>query len=103
MSSSITPVQDLYYFRQLEFNTFGIHIIKPGKMTCYVYHEGKRGKGANEVFSNLSHYITRRIPPDIRKLVIFGNNCARQNEIQTLIRLMMALVERQRFESVQII
>lgn len=45
------------YFRQLTVCTFGIHNLKTKNMTCYVYHEGEAGKGANDVCSFLKQYF----------------------------------------------
>jgi len=62
----IIPVQDLYYYRQLTVNTFGIHNIKCGKMPCFVYHEGEGGKGAYVVCSHLKYHIDTFIYPGIK-------------------------------------
>lgn len=57
MANVSLPVQDLYYYRKLTVSTFGIHDMKSGKMTCFVYHEGEDGNGANDVCSHLIFYI----------------------------------------------
>lgn len=56
-------------------------------MTCFVYHEGEDGKGANDVISFLKYYI---------------DNCCDQNKNNTMIRFLMSLVELRRFEEIQI-
>lgn len=96
------PVQDLYYFRQLTVCTFGISNIKTKSMTCYVYHEGHAGKGANEVCSFLKHYIDQEAVQRYKKLLIFCDNCCGQNKNNTMLRFLMSLVELKKFEEIQI-
>lgn len=103
VSLPVIPVQDLYYYRQLTVNTFGIHDIKSGKMTCFVYHEVEGGKGANDVCSHLKYYIDTFIHPGIKLLLIFADNCTGQNKNQPIVRFLMALIELKRFESVEML
>jgi len=103
VSLRIIPVQDLYYYRQLTVSTFGIHDIKSGKMTCFVYHEGESGKGANDVCSHLKYYSDSFIHSDIKQLLIFADNCTGQNKNQAIVRFIMSLVELKRFESVEML
>ena len=96
------PVQDIYYYRQLTVCTFGIHNLKSKAMTCYVYHEGEAGKGANDVCSFLKHYFEQDAERKIKKLYIFGDNCCGQNKNNTMIRFVMSLIELKIFEKVEI-
>lgn len=96
------PVQDLYYFRQLTVCTFGIHNLKTKNMTCYVYHEGMAGKGANDVCSFLKHYFDQDKEHKFKKLHIFCDNCCGQNKNNTMVRFLTSLVELKRFEEIQI-
>lgn len=94
------PVQDIYYFRQLTVNVFGIHDFGTRKMTAFVYHEGNGGKGCNDVCTMIKWYIDNAINSDIENLYIFGDNCSGQNKNNTLIRFVMALTETKRFKKV---
>lgn len=98
------PVQDLYYFRQLTLNVFGIHNLSTREMTCFVYHEGEGGKGANDVCSMIQWYINNKIDMDIvETLYIFADNCTGQNKNNTLIRYLMGLCEKSLFKEVKLI
>lgn len=79
----IIPVQDLYYYyyyRQLTVNTFGTHDIKSGKMTCFVHHEGGGETKANYICSHLNHYIDLFVHSEIKRILIFTDNCTGQNK-----------------------
>lgn len=80
----VFPVQDLYYFRHLTMNVFGIHNLGTREMTCFVYHEGDGGKGANDVCSMIQWYIDNKIDKNnVETLYIFGDNCLGQNKNNT--------------------
>lgn len=94
------PVQDIYYFRQLTVNVFGIHDFGTRKMTAFVYHEGNGGKGSNDVCTMIRWYIDNAVNSDVENLYIFGDNCSGQNKNNTLLRFVMALTETKRFKNV---
>lgn len=73
------PVQDIYYFRQLTVNVFGIHDFGTRKMTAFVHHEGNGGKGCNDVCTMIKWYIDNVINSEVENLYIFGDNCSGQN------------------------
>lgn len=49
------PVQDVYYFRQLSVDNFGIHNMHDDTMTSYVRHEGFARQSPDDVISFIIH------------------------------------------------
>lgn len=87
------PVQDVYYFRQLNLNDFGIHNMNDDGMTSYIYHEDIAQKSPDDVISFLFHYFENFVSNDIEELHLFCDNCGGQNKNQSMIRAVMAAVE----------
>lgn len=96
------PVQDIYYYRQLSVNTFGIYNFANDKIHTYVYHEGTGHKGPDEVCSMLLHYFNNFLDQDYEELNLFCDNCAGQNKNHSMIRFMMALVETKVFKKINL-
>lgn len=96
------PVQEVYYYRQLSVNTFGIHNLSTNNLFCYVYHEATARKSPNDVCSFLVHYINNFVGEDVEELHLFCDNCAGQNKNHALLRMIMALVEIKKFKKVQV-
>lgn len=97
------PVQDMYYFRQLTVNVFGIHNLGTRQMTVFIYHEGEGGKGSNKVCTKLNWYINNKIDKDVETLFLFVDNCAGQNKNNSLVRMMMGFCKVKRFKNVKVI
>lgn len=96
------PVQDIYYFRQLSTNTFGIYNFANDKVHTYVYHEGIARKSPDEVCSLLLHYFENFLDKEYDELNLFCDNCGGQNKNHAMIRFMMALVEKKMFKKINL-
>lgn len=96
------PVQDVYYFRQLSVNNFGIHNMRDDTMTSYVYHEGIARKSPDDVISFLVHYLQTFVPSSVEEIHLFCDNCGGQNKNHALIRTIMALVELKVFKKIKV-
>lgn len=48
---------DAYYRRQLNFNTFNVHILSSGQSIFYTYDESVAKKGADDVCSMLHSFV----------------------------------------------
>lgn len=96
------PVQDMFYLRQLWVNTFGIHDLATGKVDLHVYHEGVARKTPNEVCTFLVDYIIRHKTVEHRQLYLISDGCSGQNKNHSLLRMCMALVQMNMFESIEI-
>ena len=95
-----TPVQDVYYLRQLTYNLFSIQNLGQNKSKIYTYHEGLAKKGANEVVSFIWDYIQYELSDSVKHLHLFSDATCGQNRNNTMIRFCMSLVNSGRFESV---
>ena len=96
----VIPIQETFYLRQLTYNVFNIHNLKSGKAVFYTYSETIAKKSPNEVCSFILSYINEHISSSIRHLFIFSDGCAGQNKNHCVIRLMLALVAKGRFDTI---
>lgn len=96
----VTPVQELFYLRQLTVNMFCIHDIKNNLATLYLYHEGIAKKSPNEVCSFLFDFL-RDVPNNIDELHVYSDNCGGQNKNHSLIRFFLALTDTGRFKKIE--
>ncbi|XP_063229450.1 uncharacterized protein LOC134534793 [Bacillus rossius redtenbacheri] len=94
------PVQETFYMRQLTVNVCCIHNIKEHSAMLYLYHEGTANKGPNEVCSLLTDYLNT-VPPEIKEIRIFSDNCSGQNKNHSLARLLLALTQTGRFNKIE--
>ncbi|KAJ2950010.1 hypothetical protein O0L34_g11347 [Tuta absoluta] len=76
----VTNAQDEFYRRQLWLHNFGVHNIKEGTATMYLYTENYALKGPNEVITALEDYIECNKKPEHTHLKIFCDNCFSQNK-----------------------
>ena len=96
------PVQEVYYYRQLSVNTFGIYNNGTDKITCYVYHQGVSRKTPDEVCSFLLHYLQNFVDSNVEELHLFCDNCAGQNKNHAMVRMLMALTEIKMFKKIKL-
>ncbi len=101
-----------YYFSPLTVNNLGIvnhgHAKEDGTvdvhMHCHVYHEGVGKKGADNVASLIVKTLTSanilREDERGKKLTIVFDNCTGQNKNNTVLKLVLFLVELGYFEEV---
>lgn len=93
------PIQEAFYLRQLVVNVFCIHNLKDNSATFYLYNEGIAAKGPNEVCSFLMDYL-KNIPENVKTLHLFSDGCLPQNKNNTVVRLFMALVSQDKFQTI---
>lgn len=96
------PVQEVYYFRQLSVNTFGIYNTKTDKVTTYVYHEGIARKSPDDVCSFILHYLKNFVDAEVKELHLYCDNCWGQNKNHAIVRMMMCLTELKIFEKIKL-
>ncbi|PSN53749.1 hypothetical protein C0J52_02214 [Blattella germanica] len=96
----VIPIQDTFYLRQLTYNIFNIHDLKSEKAVFYTYDETTAKKSPNEVCSFILSYINEYVSSSIRQFFLFSDGCAGQNKNHCLIRLMLALEAKGRFDSI---
>lgn len=94
------PVQEVFYMRQLWLNVFSIHDLKTNRSKLYVYHEGEANKGPDEVCSMLLHYFDTEIPSNVKHLILFCDGPTGQNKNHTVVRFLLNLCDRGRFETI---
>ena len=75
----LTGVSQKHYKRQLWIHNLYIHNCVNDNAMMFLYAEYYAGKGPNKVISCLDHCISS-LPPTIKKLKIFADNCFSQNK-----------------------
>ncbi|KAF2892168.1 hypothetical protein ILUMI_14005, partial [Ignelater luminosus] len=91
------PIQDTFYLQQLSVNVFNIHDMKTEK--SFIYAVGK--KGPNEVYSFIVDFIMKEIiSEEVKHLHIFMDGCPGQNKNHTTVRMCSAVVQLEKFETV---
>lgn len=94
------PVQEIFYMRQLWVNVFCIHDLKSNKSKMYMYHEGEGNKSPDEVCSFLLNYINTEVPNTVKNLTLFSDGPSGQNKNHTVVRFLMNLCDRGRFDTI---
>lgn len=96
----VTPVQEMFYYRQLWVNAFEIHDLKKNAGKFYVYHEGQANKSPDEVCTFLLDYVNNHIEDHVTELHIFSDGCPGQNRNHTVVRFLMTLCAIKRFTTI---
>lgn len=65
-----------------------------------MYHEGEANKSPNEVCSFLWYYIQNEVPSSTKKILLFSDGAAEQNKNHTIVRFLLNLCDRYRFETI---
>lgn len=94
------PVQEVFYYRQLWVNVFGIKNFKTGKSHFYVYHEGTAKKSPNEVCSLIHRYLSAEVPNSVKEVHIFSDGCPGQNRNNTVVRFLSNLTSAGKFDKI---
>lgn len=99
LSLPVTPVQEMFYYRQLWINAFEIHDLKSNSGKFYMYYEGQAGKRSDEVCTFLLDYIyvNNHIPEQVEELHVFSDGCPGENRNHTVVRFFMALCALKKF------
>nr|CAH7763101.1 unnamed protein product [Callosobruchus chinensis] len=74
------PIGDAYYLRQLSFYNFCVTDYETQKPIFYTWNETQAGRGANEVASALTNFLSCNVLPDCKVLRLFADGCAGQNK-----------------------
>lgn len=67
----------------------------------YVWNETIGKRGSCEIASCLDHFIENHLGPEIRKLVLFSDNCSGQNKNKNVILSCLRKIHANRLESIQ--
>ena len=91
-----------YYRRKMWTYNFGVHDIKENVAPAlFVWNETVAKRGSCEIGSCLKMYIDTYVPANIKKLVIFSDNCGGQNKNLNLCLLLLRFVQSGRFTSIK--
>lgn len=101
MVVKLVHVDEIIYSRQVWIFNQCFTSAKTGKSIMYMFDETTAKKGANETASFLHHFIQNYIGPDIKKLYLFSDNCARQNKNKLLTMLLTCIAAKNQFEIIQ--
>lgn len=95
------PTSVQFSKHKLWIYNFGIHNLKTGEAFFYVWNETKGKKGANEIGSCLHHYPDTYFGPEVRKVVIFSDNCGGQNKNTNIVLLYLRLIHSNQFDLIE--
>lgn len=85
-------VQNIFYLCQMTISIFSIHNLKDNTVMFYIYHEGMACKELNKVCSFLHNYLMQ-VPPIIKNIHLYSENCGGQNKNHSLCRMLLALTD----------
>lgn len=88
-----------YYLRQLWTYNFGVHNLQTGTAHCFMWHEGQASRGCQEISSCLLKYI-RSLPPSVKHLTAFSDNCGGQNKSHYTVKFWLYIVRNTNIETV---
>lgn len=89
----------MYYSRQLSAYNFGIHIANQNNAVMCVWHEGRAGRGGNEMASCILQALNSELlSTQKRHLVIYSDNCAGQLKNRMLLYLYVMLIVTGQFD-----
>lgn len=80
---------ELFYKRKLACYNFTICEIHRMRGFCYFWHEGIARRGANEIASNLYHFLCESDKNDVTEIALFSDGCCGQNK-NSILPTMMA-------------
>ena len=86
-----------FYMRKSVTLNFGIHDYKTGKGYMFVWDEVTAKRGAAEISSCIYKFVTTIVPPTVKKLYIFSDNCPGQNKNNILVLFYLYLIQRLQF------
>ena len=89
-----------FYLRKLWTFNFGIHDMKTGRGYMYVWDETTARRGAIEICSCIYKFVTTVVPPTVKKLVIFSDNCPGQNKNFFIVLFYLFLIHSRHFEEI---
>ena len=89
-----------FYKRKMWTYNFCVHNYRTGTGHMFMGDEIAAKRGASEIASCVNTFIKKYVPPTVRKLVTFSNNCSCQNKNFTLILFYLYLIYCDRFYEV---
>lgn len=97
-----TPVltcNRVYYARQLWTYNLDIHDLGENQGFMFMWHEAEASRGSHEIGSCLLKYV-EQLPPSVKHLIAFSDNCGGQNKNQYISRFWMSIVQKTNIETV---
>ena len=90
-----------YYKRKLWTYNFGIHDVKTGGASMYLWDESIAKRGSIEIASCILHYIENEIDDEVDKIVVFSDNCGGQNKNWNLVSTYLRQIHSKRFKRIE--
>ncbi|KAK3924824.1 Halomucin [Frankliniella fusca] len=87
---------EVYYARQLYVFNMTIYDTTTKITTCYMWHEGEAGRGANEISSCLFKHCLDEIPENVKHLRLFSDSCTGQNRNSIVAAMFHALLQEKK-------
>ena len=91
----ITQRGELFYKRKLSCYNFTVFDLGTAEGSCYFWHEGVARRGANEIASNIHHYLKEADAKGIREVALFCDGCGGQNKNTILPTMLFRLVHEE--------
>lgn len=91
----------IYYLRKLSAYNFTIYETASHNGFCYAWNETDGNRGANEIATCLSNYISS-LPPTVKHIRTFSDTCGGQNRNQFMCAAMLHVVKTTHIEQVDL-
>ncbi|KAK4308972.1 hypothetical protein Pmani_019377 [Petrolisthes manimaculis] len=89
-----------FYKRKMWTYNFNIHDYITGRGHMFVWDEVTAKRGAIEICSCISKFFETYVPNEVRKIIIFSDNCSGQNKNFTLLMFYLTYIHRGRFSDI---
>ena len=101
LTTGLKCARGFQYTRKLSTYNLCIHNLKSKVVYFYIWNETEARKGSSEIASCLLHYVENFVSDNIKKLVIFSDNCRVQYKNINIVLYYLRLIQRERFQFVQ--
>lgn len=89
-----------FYKRKMWTYNFKIHDYMIGRGHMFVWDEVTAKRGAIEICSCISKFFEMFVPDEVRKIIMFSDNCSGQNKNFTLLMFYLTYIHRGRFSEI---
>lgn len=89
-----------FYKRKMWTYNFNIHDYTTGRGHMFVWDEVTAKRGAIEICSCISKFFEMFVPDEVRKIIMFSDNCSGQNKNFTLLMFYLTYIHRGRFSDI---
>lgn len=90
-----------FFKRKMWTYNLGIHNIKTGKASLFLWNEPEGKRGSSDFASCLEKYIQANVGQEVKTLVLFSDNSGGQNKNLNLVLCLLRYIHSGRFDSIE--